>query len=317
MKTKYFTLAILLMVVFVFSGCESLGLDGKTNAFGVGGSSTSTGTVDGTKGLVLTFDPEFPPTTAYKDSNIGFSFKFLNYLEHDITDLRIKASGYDPTFVEGAISEFNTREGRELGATIFASKEGKAREYNNLRFTDVIVSKIQNNYDLKTNFDYCYETSTTLLATACVPSGTQTVCIGDDKNNNNIESQNGVMKISITKYPVNIGTSTKQTIVEFAISNAGNGELRPLGDCFPEVSGLQTVEYQFKAVLGDKEGICTESGSVDQFSSADTATITCKFNIDSSSTELTTQLTAKISGYSYEQGVKKSVNVVDVNTAVN
>ena len=126
------------------------------------------------------------------------------------------------------------------------------------------------------------------------------------------------MKIEISKYPINIkGNSGKKTIVEFLVKNAGSGELRPKDGCFPERSGLVNIGYDFITTLGEKEGECKESGSVNQFSSQGTARITCTYAINEGSTELTTQLTAKISGYNYEKSVKKEVNVVDGSTGMN
>ena len=65
-------------VLLIFSGCESLGLDGKVSGFG-GGDSSKGSIGDGSKGLALSFDNDYPPTKGYKDNPIGFSFMFKNY----------------------------------------------------------------------------------------------------------------------------------------------------------------------------------------------------------------------------------------------
>jgi len=285
-KNKIMMLFVLVMVL-LFSGCDVPFMgDAKQSGFGSG--SSDTGDKNNNKAVELTFNEGVPPKDMYKGQEVTFGFMFKNYQEHDVTDMKLKVSGFDKSYVS------NLNEMYTISKIPRLTKEAGAGVLGSFAIRDVTVDKFQEEYPFNPVFDYCYKVETNFLESICVPDKKENKCNVEFKKTS---MNNGPLKLNVN----NIINKDNGVRIFFTIENRGDG--KAVNTCFEKD---YATKYSVEAVLGTVKGNCQTSGD-DFVVINDRSNFYCDFT-RSQDTSYSSQATVKLS-YNYEQSVKKEILV--------
>ena len=286
---------LVVLVLLFFTGC-GIGSDGsKTSGLSIGkGDSTSSGSVSGKEGIKLGFTQGNPVTQMIKGGSYTFAFVFENYLNHEVTDLRIRTRGFDTNFVSGLNTDYSVN---RIPKANDASGPGV---YSGLVVNGVRVDNFKENFNFNPYFDYCYTAKTSFGEQICVPNK-RYEC---DIEVNKFKFQSGVLGVSLGELKLSDG----KIIVPIKIKDEGNGQV--VNTCF----NTEEYERNYKlesVKLGSEVGSCTPYSS-EKFSLIQgESTIYCTFSRSQDEAYLS-QLSVELS-YAYQQAMYLEIEVEDLD----
>ncbi len=289
-KNKYLLTIIGMVFLLFISGCSVPGLGGdeEESGFSLGGGKSNSGG----SGVAVTFDDNNPPSEMIKGQPANFGFIFTNYQTHEITDLKIRTSGFDTGYVKGLNKDYN------IGKIPKATETTGPGYYSGFKIQGVKVDGFSQKYNFNPKFDYCYTAKTTYTQQICVPSK-KNIC---EINIDNYKNQNGPLAVTIDRI-----TGFEDKIrLDFKIQNSNSGQV--VNQCF------KTDDYANKyskpiVKLGSTTGSC-EAVSGEEIVNGKSS-FYCEFSRtgeDSYASQVTVEF-----NYLYQQSLKKEIVVKDLN----
>ena len=303
-KNKLIVLGLIVMMLF--SGCSVPFLGDDTKTSGFGSSSSSSSSSSDTKGVVLEFSEGNPPEEMYSEQTVTFGYVFKNHQNHEITDLKLKASGFETNYVHGLDDNVENipeipKMTDEMGIGIYAETNPP----------QVYLEDFGEKYNFNPEFKYCYSADSILTEQVCVPSKLTNVCeIKIEK----MQKTNGPLTV-IANNIINKDNGGKVRIF-FTIENKGNGKVVNANNC-PSTKDDYSADYDIKATLGTANGQCYSVSGDDKYKviNNEKGSFYCDFT-RSSEDSYATQLSVTAT-YKYEQTTKLNILVKNINGGVN
>lgn len=285
---------LLVTVLLLFSACNTDTDDAQQSGLFGKKPTTSGSSSSNTQGVTLEFSEGNPPKEMYNDQSVTFGFIFTNYQEHEITDMNIKVSGYDTSYVSGLSNSYSIAK-----IPKYTTQAGPG-VYADLVASGVTVKNFQEKYNFNPQFDYCYTAKSNLAQQVCILSKQTNLCeVEVDK----MQKSNGPLVTSIDSIINKDGGS--QVRVFFTVNNKGTGKV--VNTCFKEdYSNKFTVSAKLGTQVGDCHSVSGEYNIIQN-----KASFYCDF-ARSSEDSYASQITVDLS-YKYEQSVKKQILVKDLN----
>ncbi len=284
-------LLVAVLVMILFSGCGSVG-DREDGIKLPGSSSGSSKKSD--SGISLEFGKMSPPDEMIKGQPVTFGFIFVNYQEHEVSDLKIKTKGYDTGYVIG-LEEFYTV------TNVPKSTVQGPGQFAGLSVSGVKVDSFEGTYNFNPTFDYCYSAKNIFREQICVPSLKNQCDISVDKS----LKENGPLKVSIDS----INSIENKVRIHFSIKNGGSGEV--VNECFN--TDDYADKYELKVSLGSQTGDCVAVSG--QTIIGGESNFYCEFSRNSDDA-YSSQAIVELD-YMYQQSTQKKILVNDLNQGYN
>jgi hypothetical protein len=271
----------------------------------------------GTRGVELTFDPQYPPITIYDNNPLIMLIKVQNQGSYSLNagDCFIKVSGFDPNIIRGG---FNTM--RSCAENVGGVLEGKSAyspegEINLLEFKsdNIRLPTGTFKYNPFLNIVSCYNYKVTASPLVCVDPQSynydpeRKTCIPKDVSVAN--GQGGPVGVSNIK----LDMAQNQAIFEITVNNYDSGViLSPnidLRSCDQNTLGYDDynkVRYDVQLSGGTKISCSPQDGMVRM--SNNIGKILCKFQINEGSA-FETPLTISLD-YGYKKSYQKQINII-------
>lgn len=295
-KSKSIIMILSLALLLLFSGCSMIGgTDAKQDGFSIGKGSSSSKSSG--SGVTLEFADQNPPAEMIKGQPYTFAFVFKNYQEHPITNLEFKTKGFERGYVSSNFPETYT-----VASIPQATQTAGPGVFSGLIVSGVSVDGFEGNFAFNPEFDYCYDSKTTYVEQICVPS-TMNQC---DTQVEKFSKQNGPLSISIDR----ISSLADNLRIDFVISNSGNGKI--VNECF------KTDDYANAYTLGEVK-LGSELGQCETISGSSIisgkSNFYCEFSRNGDGS-YASQVSVKLD-YKYQNTVKKTIKVIDLNQNYN
>lgn len=297
-------MSIILAIFLIFaSGCSLTGSNDTENKGISIGSSTSNSKGSG---VSLEFAEGNPRLELTKGEFTNFAFIFKNYQKHDISNMKLRVSGYDVGYVTG-LENFQSDLGGAFNPIIPAANpsSGEASQINIANIPVKVDSFMGQTYNFNPKFDYCYEAKTSYLETVCIPEKDKNNC---DIQYSNTKVSNGPISVKIDKL-IAAGDLIR---IEFTISNTGSGSI--VNECF-NTKDFSKKYDNLNVMLGTKVGDCKHKGQEEFLVSNDKSQFFCEFTRDQE-TAFTSNIIVSFD-YLYQQSKNVNIKVEDLNYGYN
>lgn len=281
---------VLVGFLVLFSGCSSSTDDGtKTSGLSIGKGTASSGGV----GVGLSFADGNPPAEMIEGQPVTFAFVFNNYQEHEVSDLRVKAKGFESGYVTGLdLSDHS------VNTLPRATETTGPGVFSGYVVSGVRVEGFNEKYNFNPTFDYCYSAKTSFIEQVCVPSTKNQCDTAIDKSS----KQNGPLSVKIDR----ISSVSDKVRIDFSVSNAGSGQV--VNECF-KIDDYANA-YELLATLGSSQGSCQAISGQNIIGGK--SNFYCEFS-RSGDESYASQVSVELS-YKYQQSVQKKILVKDLNS---
>lgn len=283
---------VIAMITFsiIFSGCGMLGSnEGDQRQSGIGlGSSSSGG-----NGVEITFENE--NIQPIKGETFSLFMKIKNYQRHEITDLEIRPTGFEKSFVSGLNNQYSETLGK-------ATESGPNQK--TLLIEGITLDDFTGNFNFNPIFKYCYSAQSYIRKQTCIPNKNNQCNIDVDEST----EKNGPLSINIDRiFPLG---ETKIGI-EVTVKDNGGGNI--VSECFqdPNRNNYGNPFRIREALIGSNNGNCKPISSDEYVINEKSAKFLCEFD-RSSEESYASQITISLD-YKYQQSVRKNILIRDMS----
>lgn len=291
-KIKLLIIALLSAIIFL-SGCS--GTEGQQGGIGLPGGGGDSGS-SSDSGIILDFsDIEIQPQKGFEFSML---LKVENHQRHAISDLKIKPTGFDWSYVSGLNTEYSVS---------MATATVNGPSYFTINMQNIVLDGFEGDYNWDPSFKYCYTAKSIFREEKCVPNSLGQCDVDVQKET----FQNGPLRITLDNiYP----QGDNIIAVDFTIRDTKRLQGNIVNECF-QSENLNQFGNEFKlnsVMLGSSSGDCNPTSSNKYEINDGQAKFTCKFNRGSNTDAYSSQVSVELE-YLYQQQHDQDITVRDLD----